>query len=93
MLQEVGQSALVVILLNRTYALGNIELGTLFWPCIMTDVISQSVVQLTDFYIGVYGDGRHLLCHRCCYTCYKKQRSNHNSLKVSHIYRLNSLIS
>ena len=64
-LQEVGQSALVVVLLNRTHALGNVELGTLFGPCIMTDVISQSVVQLTDFYVGVGGDGRHLLCHRC----------------------------
>ena len=62
---------LVVILLNRANALCNIELGTLFRPSIMADVISQSIIQLSYFYIRIHGNGRHLLCHRGCCTCHK----------------------
>ena len=67
-LQEMGQSALVVILLNRTHLLGNVELGTVLRPVVVTDVISQSVVEFTDAYIGVNRNRRHLLCHHHCTT-------------------------
>ena len=43
-LQEVSQSALLVVFLNRAYTLCDVELGTLFGPCVMTDVIRESVV-------------------------------------------------
>ena len=59
-LQEVSQTTLVVVLLNRAHTLGNVELGTVFGPCVVTDVISQSVVQLTDTHVGVHRNRRHL---------------------------------
>ena len=40
MLQEVGQTTLVVVLLNRTHTLSDVELGTLFRPVVVTNVIS-----------------------------------------------------
>ena len=45
MLQEVSQSALVVVLLDGTYALGDVELGTILGPVVVTDVIRQSVAR------------------------------------------------
>ena len=63
MLQEVRQTTLVVVLLNRTHLLGDIELSTLFWPRVVTDIIGQSVIQLTNAHCGVNGDVRHLLCY------------------------------
>ena len=65
-LQEVSQTALVVILLNRAHFLGNVELGTLFRPCVVTDVISQSIVQFAHTHIWVNGNRWQLhgiLCH------------------------------
>ena len=75
-LQEVSQSALLVILLNGAHALCDVELGTLLGPSIMTNVISQSVVQLTDFYLGVNGHCRHLLSHHVGCTSHKKHGSH-----------------
>ena len=39
-LKEMGKTALRLLLLNRTYLLGDVELCTVFRPCIVTDVIS-----------------------------------------------------
>ena len=60
-LEEVSQTALRVVLLNRAHLLGNVELGALFGPVVVTNVISQSVVKFTDAHVGVNGDGGHLL--------------------------------
>ena len=38
MLQEVSQATLVVVLLDSTYALGDIKLGALLRPCVVTDI-------------------------------------------------------
>lgn len=71
-LQEVGQSALVVILLDGADLLCNVELGTILGPVVVTDVIRQSIVQFTDANIGVNGNCWHLLCHHC-YTTGQRQ--------------------
>ena len=46
MLQEVGQTVLVVLLQDGTYRLRDVELATLFGLLVVTDVVGQSVVQL-----------------------------------------------
>ena len=61
MLQEVSQTTLVVILLNRTHALGDVKLCALFGPCIVANVIRQTVVQLANAHVGVCGN--RLLSH------------------------------
>ena len=60
--QEVGKTALVVLFLYGTYFLGNIEIGSVSRKTVFTDVIGQSVVQLSDTDIFVDRDRRHLLC-------------------------------
>ena len=62
-LQEVGQSALVVVLLNGTHALGNVELGALLGPVVVTNVVGEPVVELSRPHVLVNGQGRHHLCH------------------------------
>ena len=39
-LKEMGKTALRLLLLNRTHLLGDVELCTVFRPCVVTDVIS-----------------------------------------------------
>ena len=52
-LKEVSQSALVVIFQYRTHFLCDVEFSLLFRQCVVTDVISQSIIQLTDSYLRV----------------------------------------
>ena len=77
-LQEVGQSALVVVLLDGAHALGDVELGALFGPVVVADVVGQSVVKFADADIGVDRYGGHLLCHsgRCAYP----ERNGHHDV-------------
>ena len=56
-LQEVGQTVLVVLLLHGAHALGDVEVGTVLGIIVVTDVIGQAVVQLADTYGLVDGDG------------------------------------
>ena len=63
-LQEVGQSSLVVVLLDGAHTLGNVKLSPLLGPIVVTDVISQSVVEFADTYIGIDGNCRHFLCQQ-----------------------------
>ena len=71
MLQEVGQTLLVVLLLNSTYVVQNVELGLLFGLGIATNIVGHTVVQLTGSYCGV---GRNDLTHSSCYE--RNDRSN-----------------
>ena len=85
MLQEMRQTSLVVVLLNRTHLLGDIELSTLFWPRVVTDIIGQSVIQLTNAHCGVNGDVRHLLCYSRHHShCGDKDHSE-ESLQLIHV--------
>ena len=79
MLQEVCQTALVVILLDRAYTLGDKELSTLLGPRIVADVIRHAVVQLTHADIRVGRDRHSLLGHHGC-RAYQRQQSHHHSL-------------
>ena len=76
MFQKMSQATLLIILLNGTDTLSDIEFCTLLGPCIVTDIIRQTVVQLSNLHIGVNGNRWHLLRHRGCRCCYQQQRSN-----------------
>ena len=58
--EEVSQSALVVLLLHGADALGDVEVATLLWPLVVTDVIGKAVLQLAGLDSRVKGYGRHL---------------------------------
>ena len=60
--KEVCQAALLRLFENGTYFLCNVELCTLLWKCIVPDVISKSVVQLSDTDILVHRQLLHGLC-------------------------------
>ena len=62
-LQEMSQTALVIVLLNTSHTLCNVEVGHILRPVVFTDVISQTIVQLSHFHVFVNGNGWHLLCH------------------------------
>ena len=65
-LKEVGQSALVLILLNGTHFLGNVEVGTVLGPVVVADEIGEAVGQLTYSEYGVHRNRRvHLGEYRC----------------------------
>ena len=88
-LQEVGKTTLRLVLINRAYTLGNIEIGNVFGILVVTDVIGQSVVQFTNAHSWVNGDGRHLhgLSHHSCRTdqhqrSYKKFSQFHRFLNI-----------
>ena len=82
-LEEVSQSALVFILLNGAHALGNVEVGHVLRPVVLTDVVGQTIVQLTNPYVFVDGDRRHLhlLCHHCGHAANEQGGQHHKSLE------------
>ena len=82
-LQEVGQTALVFVFLDRAHALGDVEVGHVLGPVVLADVVGQTIVQLTDFHVLVDGDGRHLhlLCHHCGHAANEQGGQHHKSLE------------
>ena len=66
-LEEVSQSALVIIFLYGTYALGDVEIATLLGPLIMANVIRKAVLQFTHLDGWVKRNRRHL--HLLCFGC------------------------
>ena len=67
-LQEMGETALVVFLLHRAHTLGDVEVATLLGPLIVADVIGKSVLQFAHLNGRVHWNWRHLhlLCLSCC---------------------------
>ena len=63
-LQKVSQTALVVILIDRTHFLSDVETSHMLRESIMTNVVGQAILKMTDLHILVHWDRRHLLCHR-----------------------------
>ena len=59
-LQEVGQTLLRVFLLNRTHALGNVEISLLLRRVVVTQIVRQTIVQFTNTYTVVDRDFGHL---------------------------------
>ena len=47
-LEEVGETALVLVLLERTHLLRDVEIGAVLRPIVVTDDVGQSVGQLAD---------------------------------------------
>ena len=61
-LQEVGQTVLVVFFLHSTHALGDVEVGTLLGIVVVADVVGQPAIQLTYSH-GLVDGQFHLLGH------------------------------
>ena len=61
-LQEVGQTVLVVFFLHGTHALGDVEVGALLGIVVVADVVGKSTIQLTDSH-GLVNGQFHLLGH------------------------------
>ena len=64
--QEVGESALALLLLNGTHLLCDVEVGAVLRPVVVTNVVGQPVVELSDAYGLIHRDGRHLLGLSSC---------------------------
>ena len=60
-LQEMGQTALVLLLLDGSHALGEEEVHAVFRIVVVADVVGQSAVQLADAHLVIDGDGAHQL--------------------------------
>ena len=61
-LQEMGQTALVLVLLNGAHTLSNVEIGHMLRPLVVPDVVGQSVWQLAYAHILVDRYLSHVLC-------------------------------
>ena len=59
-LEEVGQSALVFLLLNGAHALCDVEVSHVLRVLVVADVVRQSVVKFADAHLIVNGNGWHL---------------------------------
>jgi hypothetical protein len=59
MFKEVSQTLLVVFLLDRTYPLRDKEVGTAFRHRILSNVVSQPVIEMTNSHCRIVG---YLIC-------------------------------
>ena len=62
-LEEVSQTALIIVLIDRTHFLGDVEAGYMLRITVVANVVSQSIVEMTNLHILIHRNGRHL-CHR-----------------------------
>ena len=60
-LEEVSQTALVIILIDRTHFLCDVETGYMLRITVVTNVVSQSIIKTTYLHILVYRNS----WHRC----------------------------
>ena len=67
-LQEMGQTALVLVFQDGAHFLGDVEIGLPLRLLIVPDVVGQSVVKLADAHLRIDRDRRHLLgrCKNAC---------------------------
>ena len=72
-LKKVRQTALVVVLLKRTHALGDVKLRPVFRPVVVAQIVSQSVGQVPNPHILVNWHRRKHLCRQngCDKQCHK----------------------
>ena len=86
-LQEVSQSALVLVLLNGTHALCDVEVGHVLGPVVLADIVGQTVVQLTDSHVFVNWNRRHLhlLCHHHGHAAHEQSGHHQNSFHFHYL--------
>ena len=72
-LQEVRQTVLVILLEDSAYRLRDMELGTLFRLLVMTDVIGQSVIQLTVTDLRIHRHFLRRFLRRDHHRCYQQR--------------------
>ena len=48
MFEKVSKAALAFFFLQRTHLLGDVEVGSLFWPVVVTNVIGKPIVEFAD---------------------------------------------
>ena len=77
-LQEVSQTTLVVILIDGTHLLCNVETSYMLREIVVTNVIGQDIVEVTDSHILVNRYLWHLLCHHT--TCSKQHHRCYENL-------------
>ena len=77
-LQEVSQTTLVVILIDGTHLLCNVETSYMLREIVVTNVIGQAIVEVTDSHILVNRYLWHLLCHHT--TCSKQHHRCYENL-------------
>ena len=85
-LQEVGQSALVVVLVDGAHFLGDVEVDHMFGIVVFADVISQSVVQFADANLRVNRKLGHFLCERSCSVGQQQQAGGQESQNLFHCH-------
>ena len=61
-LEEVSQTILIILLLDSTHTLGDVEVHFSLRIVVVADVIGQSIVKMTDDDRCVLRDEWHLLC-------------------------------
>ena len=69
MLQEVSETALALLFLNRTHFLCDIEEGLVLRLFVVTDVIGQTVVEVTYAHFLIYRKRLHQLAHILGLSC------------------------
>ena len=60
-LQQMRQTTLVLVLVNRTHLLGNVEVGHMLRIAIVTNVVCQAVIQFSHAHLLVLRNCRHHL--------------------------------
>ena len=76
--QEVSQSPLVIIFVNGTHFLSDVEISHMLRVVVVTDVIGQPIVEFTYSHLRVNGQ-RCRLRHGCCakqHQCSTKEEFN-----------------
>ena len=82
-LEEVSQTSLAVFFLNGAHTLCDEELSAVFWPVVITDIISKSVVKFADTHILVYWYRWHHL-RTCSDECCDENRKHQKELFSFH---------
>ena len=90
MLQEMGQSILVVLLQQGTYVLNNIKGGSFFGLLVGFDVIGHPIAQYTRTNTFIVRHGRHGI-HLCQgtyvkYSQHKRRQHQFKSFHISYIF-------
>ncbi len=74
-LEEVSETALGVVFLNRTYLLSDVEVCLVLGFLIVADVVGQAVVEFANLHCRVNGKWGHLLCcSRNGNRCYEQEQ-------------------
>ena len=82
MLEKVGETALIVVLLHRSDLLGDVEIDLAFGFGVVSNVVGQSVGEFALTYGGVGGEFGDLL--RCTRQEYGGEKSDQHEFYLLH---------